>query len=225
MANVYEALQRGRREGGRLATPLPRLAKPSPATFAVEMRALAARLQPLLDDRKPVTLAITASGSGEGTSTIARELAYHMAGEGKSVLFCGDPADIDAVSQGGPVVEPKLRVLGETNRRGLTLVDISDLQRRDSGFGRKAAFRDWLVDHSGDFDLVIIDVPPVLQQQSWSGFMAVPDGVIMVVEAERTRSEVLKATTAVIEEANGHLLGVVFNKRRRYIPKGLYRWL
>lgn len=225
MANVYEALQRGRQDSGPVAAPLPRVAKPNPAAFALEMRTLSARLQPLMDDRKPVTLAVTASSPGEGTSTIARELAYHMAGEGKSVLFCGDPVDLDAASSSGALVEPKLRALGETSRRGLTLVDISDLQRRDSGFGRKADFRDWLTEHSGDFDLVIIDVPPVLQQQSWSGFMGFPDGIIMVVEAESTRSEVVKATTAVIEEAQGHILGLVFNKRRQYIPKSLYKWL
>jgi Mrp family chromosome partitioning ATPase len=61
------------------------------------MRTLSSRLQPPFDDRKPVTLAVTASSSGEGASTVARELAYHIAGEGRSVLYRSDPADLDAV--------------------------------------------------------------------------------------------------------------------------------
>src|SRR5579859_3195207 len=203
MANVYEALQRGRQETASVAPALPRVAKPSPAIFGLEMRTLSSRLQPLFDDRKPVTLAVTASSSGEGASTVARELAYHITADGRAVLYCGDPADLDAVR----------------------LVDIADLHRKDSGFAAKAAFRDWLADNTQNFDLVIIDVPPLLDQQSWSGFMGVPDGVIMVVEAERSRSEVVKATTAVIVEASGHVLGLVLNKRRHYIPKSLYKWL
>ena len=225
MATIYEALQRGRQESAPTAPPLPRVSKPHPALFGAEMRALLSRLQPLLDNRKPVTLAVTATGTGEGTSTVARELAYHVANEGRAVLLCGDPADLDAVRVVGGETETQTRPMIETNRPGLTVVDIADLHRRDSGFASKAAFRDWLVENSRNFDLVIIDVPPLLEQQSWSGFMSFPDGIVIVVEAERSRSEVIKATTAVLEEASGHILGVVFNKRRQYIPKGLYKWL
>jgi len=225
MANVYEALQRGRQEASPIAPALRRVAKPSPAIFGLEMRTLSSRLQPLFDDRRPVTLAVTASSTGEGASTVARELAYHIAAEGRSVLYCGDPADLDAVRLAGGETEAQSRAMAETSRRGLTLVDIADLHRKDSGFASKAAFREWLNINAQNFDLVIIDIPPLLEHRSWGGFMGAPDGVIMVVEAERSRSEVVKATTAVITEANGHVLGLVLNKRRHYIPKSLYKWL
>ena len=151
MANVYEALQRGRQEAAPIAPALPRVAKPSPAIFGLEMRTLSSRLQPLFDDRKPVTLGVTASASGEGASTVARELAYHIAAEGKSVLYCGDPADLDAVRlAGGGETVAQSRAMAETSRRGLTLVDIADLHRKDSGFASKAAFREWLDTNAGD---------------------------------------------------------------------------
>jgi hypothetical protein len=93
MANLYEALQRGRQEAGAIAPALPCVAKPSPAVFGLEMWTLSSRLQPLFDDRKPVT----ASSSGEGASMVARELVYHIAAEGRSMLHCGDPADLDTM--------------------------------------------------------------------------------------------------------------------------------
>lgn len=225
MGNVYEALQRGRQDSVPASAPLPRVSKPSPALFALEMRTLSSRLQPLFDDRKPVTLAVTASSKGEGASTVARELAYYIAAEGKRVLYCGDPADLDAVRLVGGQTETQSRTIVDTSRDGLSLVDIADLHRRDSGFAGKIALRDWLAANAERFDLVIIDVPPVLEQQSWTGFMGYPDGIVMVVEAERSRSEVVNATTAVIAEANGHVLGLVLNKRRQYIPQSLYKWL
>jgi Mrp family chromosome partitioning ATPase len=224
MANIYEALQRGRREANVVA-PLARVSKPSPTLFGAEMRTLSSRLQPLLDQRKPVTLAITASSTGEGTSTVARELAYFMAAEGRTVLFCGDPADIDAARMYDAVTEAQSRMIGETGRPGLSLVDISDLLRGDSGLAGKLAFRDWLANNAQGFDLIVVDVPPLLEQQSWGGFMSYPDGVVLVVEAERSRSAVVQATNDVITEASGHVLGLVFNKRRHYIPRGLYKWL
>jgi hypothetical protein len=46
-----------------------------------------------------------------------------------------------------------------------------------------------------------------------------------VVEAEQTRSAVLNAALSAVEVAGGHVLGVVFNKRRQYIPGPFYRWL
>jgi Mrp family chromosome partitioning ATPase len=225
MATVYEALQRGRQESGLIASPLPRVSKPQPAVFGLEMRILASRLQPLFDDRKPVTLAITAAGTGAGASTVARELAYYVAGEGRSVLLCGDPADLDAVRLVGSETPTQTRPMVETNRQRLVLVDITDLHRRDSGSASKMAFREWLTENSRNFDLVIIDVPPLLEQQSWTGFMGFPDGVVMVAEAERSRSAVLRATSSVIAGANGHVLGLVLNKRRQYIPKSFYKWL
>jgi protein-tyrosine kinase len=225
MATVYEALQRGRQEQAPTAPPLPRVSKPHPARFGVEMRDLSGRIQSLFEDRKPVTLGITATDAGAGTSTVARELAHHLVGEGRTVLLCGDPADLDVVRIAGGETETRTRSLALTSCPGLTVVDIADLHRRDSGYAGKAAFRHWLSENSRNFDFVIIDIPPVLEQRSWSGFMGSADGIIMVVEAERTRSEVVKSTAAVIAEASGHVLGMVLNKRRQYIPRGLYKWL
>ncbi len=172
MANIYEALQRGRREANLAAPPLARVSKPSPTLFGAEMRTLSSRLQPLLDQRKPVTLAVTASNTGEGTSTVARELAYFMAAEGRSVLFCGDPADIDAARLPAAVTEAQSRVIGETSRAGLSLVDNSDLLRGDSGLAGKLAFRAWLENNAQGFDLIVVDVPPVLEPQSWGSYMS-----------------------------------------------------
>ena len=32
-------------------------------------------------------------------------------------------------------------------------------------------------------------------------------------------------TISAIEVAGGHILGLIFNKRRQYIPEPFYRWL
>jgi Mrp family chromosome partitioning ATPase len=49
------------------------------------------------------------------------------------------------------------------------------------------------------------------------------DGVIFVVEAEKTRWPVALAAKEKIVSHGGNILGMVFNKRRFYIPEFVYR--
>jgi Mrp family chromosome partitioning ATPase len=49
------------------------------------------------------------------------------------------------------------------------------------------------------------------------------DGIVLVVEAERTRTPLVRATQKTIKGHGGTVLGVVLNKRRSHVPKFLYR--
>jgi len=49
------------------------------------------------------------------------------------------------------------------------------------------------------------------------------DGVVLVVEAEKTRWQVVESLKEKIENSGGNILGMVFNKRRFYIPENIYR--
>lgn len=48
------------------------------------------------------------------------------------------------------------------------------------------------------------------------------DGIILVVEAEKTKWEVVQSAREKIEGIDGRLVGVVLNKRKFYIPRFLY---
>jgi Mrp family chromosome partitioning ATPase len=51
------------------------------------------------------------------------------------------------------------------------------------------------------------------------------DGVVLVVEAEKTRWQVVENLKEKIQNVGGNIIGVVFNKRRFYIPEALYKRL
>jgi len=51
------------------------------------------------------------------------------------------------------------------------------------------------------------------------------DGVILVVEAERTKAEVVRKIRKELESAGVNILGVVLNKKRNYIPEYLERFI
>ena len=72
------------------------------------------------------------------------------------------------------------------------------------------------------FDYVFFDTGPVLNSSDVALMARHFDGVIVVVECERTKWEVLELAKAKIVNVNGKILGVVLNKRQYYIPAGLY---
>src|SRR5262249_17790830 len=75
------------------------------------------------------------------------------------------------------------------------------------------------------FDFVIFDGSP-LRDYSESSFLAGKmDGVILVVEAERTKAEIVRKIRKDLESTGVNILGVVLNKKKNYIPDYLERFL
>jgi Mrp family chromosome partitioning ATPase len=78
---------------------------------------------------------------------------------------------------------------------------------------------------SAVFDYTLIDCPSI--KDSYEAAMLAPgvDGVVLVVEADRTKRDQIQRAQQTIEMANGNLLGLVLNKRRYVVPRWLYRKL
>ncbi len=75
------------------------------------------------------------------------------------------------------------------------------------------------------YDLVLIDSAPVSVSPDGIEISRGVDGVVVVVEAEKTRWQVVENLKQKIENRGGNILGIVFNKRRFYIPDSIYRKL
>jgi Mrp family chromosome partitioning ATPase len=75
------------------------------------------------------------------------------------------------------------------------------------------------------FDYTLIDCPSVQSSYTAATLGANVDGVILVVEADRTKRDQIRRAQQTIEMSNGKLLGLVLNKRRYAVPRWLYRML
>jgi Mrp family chromosome partitioning ATPase len=73
------------------------------------------------------------------------------------------------------------------------------------------------------FDMIVIDAPPLAG--SWDAVVLsqLVDGAVLVVEAEHTRWQVIKTAIDQIEEQHGKVFGVILNKQKHYIPAWVYR--
>ncbi len=72
------------------------------------------------------------------------------------------------------------------------------------------------------FDLILFDFPPLNEVPQGLFAARQIDGLIQVVQAERTRVEVARSLKNRLDHLGIPLFGVVLNQRRFYIPKILY---
>ena len=75
------------------------------------------------------------------------------------------------------------------------------------------------------FAYVIFDAQPLQEDIGAVSLSRLMDGVILVVEAERTRWEVAQQAKESLLRAQAPVLGAVLNKRQLPIPQWLYRTL
>ena len=73
-----------------------------------------------------------------------------------------------------------------------------------------------------NYNLIVIDLPSMGEGAATLKSAALVDSVLVVIESQRVRSEVLKNIKEKFEDAGVNIFGVVFNKRKFYIPKWLY---
>lgn len=75
------------------------------------------------------------------------------------------------------------------------------------------------------FDAVLIDAPPVLDRAEALAAAAESNGVVLVVEARRTRLEMLSQVRRIFEQEDIPMLGSVLTKQEYPIPGWVYRLL
>jgi capsular exopolysaccharide synthesis family protein len=72
------------------------------------------------------------------------------------------------------------------------------------------------------FDYVLVDGPAVFASPAITLMAKHFDGILFVIECEKTRWEVLQEATKKLKSVGGNIFGVVMNKRKYYIPRWFY---
>ncbi len=254
MSKIYEALEQAQRERkgvepfAVVETPVSEAesayAEESEVySFEMEMEEemlhLYHTIESLLPDRRKKVIQFIGSGEGEGTSTIAREFARVATMRlGQSVLlldadrhnptqhfFCNVSPEhcLDDVVQAGS--EDPAKALYQVGTSNLFVSLISRNSNSASNvFDCEGIDRVWEALRAR-FDVILIDSPPATMSPEGFGIFKKADGVVIVVEADRTRWPVVEAVKEKVFQHGGNILGVVLNKRRYYIPDFLYRRL
>ena len=75
------------------------------------------------------------------------------------------------------------------------------------------------------FESIVIDLPSAAGSRLGLALAPRCDGVVVVIEANKSRLPVIANLVANLQSVHANVLGTVLNKRRFYLPERLYRWL
>jgi Mrp family chromosome partitioning ATPase len=177
---------------------------------------------------------------GEGVTTLAREMAMLVAHilnrrtlfvDGGESIRTGDISGRHGMATLLDVVEGKAPLSDAISSRSANdnaAYDYACLARAheiDKILPNQDKFKQILQSLSGQFKLVVINTPGALIDPASVPLGNLVDGVVLVVEAERTRSPAVKQMLNIISVTGTKLIGMVLNKRRHYIPDWLYRYI
>jgi Mrp family chromosome partitioning ATPase len=177
-----------------------------------------------------LAVAFTSANSGEGVTHTIQSLLAGLARDGMTRALVADSACLRSLTIEPSEVKHLCRTLnlaGESNVYGLA--DSNEFSDGASGphswDGSWEYRRDVLHELRGIFDYVLIDCPALRVANDILSVAPFVTGVILVVEANRTRRDQVIQATRSIEFARGRLLGHILNKRRYVVPEWLYRRL
>ena len=75
------------------------------------------------------------------------------------------------------------------------------------------------------YDYVIFDTPPIIPVTDAGLIGAQTDGIVMVIQAERTQKGVIKHGEDLLKQAQTKLLGYILTNIQHHIPEYIYRYL
>jgi capsular exopolysaccharide synthesis family protein len=174
------------------------------------------------------TILVTAARHGEGASTVAIGLATALAKERETrVLLVEGNLRMPSLARMLPVasnggltdfINGQLSaeaVISRVDALNLSVIVAGAPSRRSMDLEHVATL---LVRLRPQFDFIVIDSPPVNGYADASILAPKVDGVILVVEADRTPVSEAEAAKRQLDKVDARILGVVLNRRRSYIP-------
>lgn len=197
--------------------------------------------------RKPFVVAFTSCEHGEGvtTTTVNFTAALLRDRQARVLLVDGNMSrpslhryfNIEEVEQAHARGKGDRRVARREEGQGirdwqilqanpnLDVILSHPIVKNDQRLVKITEFCDFLNWVKREYEYVIIDCPAMRRSSSAAVIASKADAVVLVVEAERIRHEVIQRSISTMEDLGANILGVVLNKRRYPIPQFLYKML
>ena len=173
-------------------------------------------------DESLKTIVITSSEPGEGKTTTAGNLALSLASDGKKVIL----VDCDLrkpsihkrfkISNGEGLSEIIIgkHSLGDVTReifKGLDVITSGKVPPNPSEMLGSKHMELILNKLKEDYDYIILDTPPVLAVTDAQILSSKVEGTILVVRAEKTKSDKLINAKKLLDKVKANIIGIVLN--------------
>lgn len=194
--------------------------------IAEQFRTVRTNIQFSSVDQELRSLVVTSSGPAEGKSTTTANLAVVFAQQGKKVLLIDADLRKPTVHYtfrlenhtGLTNVLTKQKILEETvyvtGQENLWVLPCGPIPPNPSELLGSKGMIALLEQAKEDYDMIILDTPPVLAVTDAQVLANITDGVVLVVSSGKTETEAAKKTKELLESAQAKILGVVLNNKK-----------
>jgi len=205
-------------------SPPMRLLEDAKSALSEAYYSVRTALQFSTEDGAPSSLLVTSARPAEGKTTSSLAIASGFARLGLRVLLVdGDMRDpslhkilardngvgLSNLLSGGPDMNPAVQ---PTNYRNLSFLACGPLPPNPAELLGGGKMRAFLKAARSEFDMVVIDGPPVMGLSDAPQLANVVGGTVMVIEAGRTKRDLAKAAIRRLRVGHVHLLGAVLTK-------------
>jgi Mrp family chromosome partitioning ATPase len=215
-----------------LQNPLPRR---NAESHDRDMRDLLAALDNVLPEARSGKVVMFCSARpGEGKTTAIAELALRLSRQSRTriaIVDAGTRHEIAGCFRDVKATPLKrfLQSLKKSARSagGPTSDAFVVVTSDDSESSPRSLLREpdtWSALRSA-YDYVLVETAALCDSSLALSCSASMDGVVLVIEAGRTRWRVVQNAQRQLEDAGAHVLGAFLNKRVLHIPRALYGWL
>ncbi|HOZ46418.1 MAG TPA: CpsD/CapB family tyrosine-protein kinase [Candidatus Hydrogenedentes bacterium] len=235
MTKIYEALENASKERATGEVKVT-VSGPAPRAFDEKLLAMYRRFESLGEEGRGTMVEFVDTQPGSDNSVLAWEFARTVASRLKRRVLLVTVGQLRRVPQLAAM--PAARgweevVLGDRDigdalyESEVSGLYVSQMTAKDAALAAilaspklDAALRAL----RAQFDVVLFDAPAI--GASWNAILVASyvDGVVLTVEAHKTRWQVVKDAINQIEAQRGKVLGVILNKQRHYIPRFVYRY-
>ena len=199
----------------------------SKSVIAEQYRTVRTNIEYTAIDKEMKSILVTSAAPGDGKSTTSCNLAIVFAQQGKRVLL----VDVDLRK---PTIHKKFCIhnriglssvltkkheavdaIIDTSVKNLSVLTSGPIPPNPAELLTSKAMENLLDMLKQEFDVVILDSPPVLAVADAQILSKHTDGVILVVSSGKTETEQGKKAKQLLVSANAPLLGVVLNNKKQ----------
>ncbi|TCI77901.1 polysaccharide biosynthesis tyrosine autokinase [Exiguobacterium sp. SH0S1] len=169
---------------------------------------------------------VTSASTGEGKSTTAANLAVVYAQLGKRVLLIdcdlrkptaqftfnlSSQAGLSTILVGRILLE---RAIQKTGVERLSLLTAGPIPPNPTELIASDQMVELLDEVRRQYDIVILDAPPMMQVADARLLAKIADGTILVIGCENSERQLVVKAKEQLERTGTHMLGLVLNKRK-----------
>jgi len=197
-------------------------------------RTLRTNIQYSRADNPVKTVLITSSGPGEGKSTSVANLAITFAQMGAKTLLVDTDLrrpvlhgifghskneGLTNILVGRSTMEEAVKL---TRIENLHLITSGTLPPNPSELLSSNVMERFLVDAKSQFDIILLDTPPVIAVTDAAVLATKIDGVVLVVRSGEADRDAIERSKTLLEKVNAYLLGVLLNGVNVHMMYGSY---